>query len=215
MNNEDLILEKLSAIEAELAEARASRLEMQELKHDLSPLMKSAFRNVLRELGQVDQGFELEDAFVLLRRFLRNMKNMAYMLDQMENVIELVHTMEPLLKTGVHNTIRYLGTLEQRGVFRTYAAMLEMRAKVSARYTPEDFEQMSDAFVEMIGLLKKLATPEFMALLGKLTDLPAAMELGKAQPLGLMGLVSALRDPDLREGLGVGLQMAKSLKTLK
>ncbi|MEA4858253.1 MAG: DUF1641 domain-containing protein [Solidesulfovibrio sp.] len=215
MNNEDLILEKLSAIEAELAEARASRLEMQELKHDLSPLMKSAFRNVLRELGQVDQGFELEDAFVLLRRFLRNMKNMASMLDQMENVIELVHTMEPLLKTGVHNTIRYLGTLEQRGVFRTYAAMLEMRAKVSARYTPEDFEQMSDAFVEMIGLLKKLATPEFMALLGKLTDLPAAMELGKAQPLGLMGLVSALRDPDLREGLGVGLQMAKSLKTLK
>ncbi len=215
MKNEDLILEKLTAIEAELAEARASRLEMRELKHDLSPLLKSAFQNVLRELGQVDHGFELDDAFVLLKRFLRNMKNMASMLDQMENVIELVHTMEPLLKTGVHNTIRYLGTLEQRGVFRTYAAMLEMRAKVSARYTPEDFEQMSDAFVEMIGLLKKLATPEFMALLGKLTDLPAAMELGQAQPLGLLGLVSALRDPDLREGLGVGLQMAKSLKTLK
>lgn len=215
MKNEDLILEKLTAIEAELAEMRVKRLEMKELTHDLNPLLKSAFQNVLRELGQVDYGFQLEDGIVLLKRFLRNMKNMAYMMDQMENMIELVHTMEPLLKTGVHNVIRYLGTLEQRGVFRTYEAMLEMRAKVSARYTPEDFEQMSDAFVEMIGLLKKIATPEFLALMDKLTELPAAMELDKAQPLGIMGLVSALRDPDLREGLGVGLQMAKSLKKLK
>ncbi|WP_300154130.1 DUF1641 domain-containing protein [Solidesulfovibrio sp.] len=215
MKNEDLILEKLTAIEAELAEMRVKRLEMKELTHDLNPLIKSAFQNVLRELGQVDYGFQLEDGIVLLKRFLRNMKNMAYMMDQMENMIELVHTMEPLLKTGVHNVIRYLGTLEQRGVFRTYEAMLEMRAKVSARYTPEDFEQMSDAFVEMIGLLKKIATPEFLALMDKLTELPAAMELDKAQPLGIMGLVSALRDPDLREGLGVGLQMAKSLKKLK
>ncbi len=215
MKNEDLILEKLTAIEAELAEMRVKRLEMKELTHDLNPLLKSAFQNVLRELGQVDYGFQLEDGIVLLKRFLRNMKNMAYMMDQMENVIELVHTMEPLLKTGVHNVIRYLGGLEQRGVFRTYEAMLEMRAKVSARYSPEDFEQMSDAFVEMIGLLKKIATPEFLALMDKLAELPAAMELDKAQPLGVMGLVSALRDPDLREGLGVGLQMAKSLKKLK
>ena len=215
MKNEDLILEKLAAIEAELAETRKSRLELQELKHDLNPLMKSAFQNVLRELGQVDYGFQLEDGIVLLKRFLRNMKNMAYVMDQMENIIELVHTMEPLLKSGVHNAIRYLGTLEQRGVFRTYAAMLEMRAKVSARYTPEDFERMSDAFVEMIGLVDKLASPEVLALLHKLADMPAALELEKAQPLGILGLMTAMRDPDVREGLGVGLQMAKSLKNLK
>lgn len=215
MKSEDLILEKLGAIEAELMEMRKSRLEMQELKHDLSPLMKSAFQNVLHELGQVDHGFQLEDAFVLFKRFLRNMKNMAYLLDQMENAIELFHTMEPLLKSSVHTLIRYLGTLEQRGVFRTYEAMLEMRAKISAKYTAEDFEQMSDAVVEMAGLLKKVATPEVMALLEKLTALPVSMELDKAKPLGVMGLVGAIRDPDVREGLGVGLQMAKSLKNLK
>lgn len=215
MKNEDLILEKLGAIEAELAEMRTARLEMQELKHDLSPLMKSMFQNMLRELGQVEHGFQLEDAFLLMKRFLRNMNNMAYMLDQMENAIELFHTMEPMLKSGVHTAIRYLGGLEQRGVFRTYEAMLEMRAKVSERYGKEDFEQMSDAFVEMIGLLKKISTPQCMALFEKLAEMPAAMELEKAKPLGVMGLVSALRDPDVREGLGVGLQMAKSLKTLK
>lgn len=215
MKNEDLILEKLGVIEAELMEMRKSRLEMQELKDDMTPLMKSAFQNMLKELGQVEHGFQLEDAFVLFKRFLRNMKNMAYLLDQMENMIELFHTMEPMLKSSVHTAIRYLGTLEQRGVFRTYEAMLEMRAKVSQRYGAQDFEQMSDAFVEMIGLLKKLSAPETMALLEKAACLPAAMDLQKSEPLGVMGLFKALRDPDVREGLGVGLQMAKSLKCLK
>lgn len=215
MKNEDLILQKLETIEAELMEMRKSRLELQELKDDLSPLMKSSFQHVLRELGQVDHGFELEDGFLMLKRFLRNMKNIAYMLDQMENAIELFHTMEPMLKSTVHNTIRFLGTMEQRGVFRTYEAMLEVRAKVAAQYGPEDIEQMSDSFVQMLGLLKKISTPESIEFLNKLAEMPASMNLKDAEPLGFMGMLAAMRDPELREGLGVGLQMAKSLQKLK
>ncbi|GAB7078966.1 DUF1641 domain-containing protein [Megalodesulfovibrio paquesii] len=215
MKNEDLILQKLETIEAELMEMRKSRLEIQELKDDLSPLMKSSFQHLLRELGQVDHGFELEDGFLMLKRLLRNMKNIAYMLDQMENAIELFHTMEPMLKSSMHNAIRFLGTLETRGVFRTYEAMLEVRAKVAAQYGPEDLAEMGDSFVEMLGLLKKMSSPEFMEFLNKLTELPAAMNLKDAEPIGLRSMVSAMRDPALREGLGVGLQMAKSLQKLK
>ncbi|WP_158407306.1 DUF1641 domain-containing protein [Megalodesulfovibrio gigas] len=41
------------------------------------------------------------------------------------------------------------------------------------------------------------------------------MNLKDAEPLGFRGMLAAMRDPELREGLGVGLQMAKSLQKLK
>lgn len=215
MTNEELILQKLGAIEAELMEIKKTREPLAELVSDMEPLMKSSFQHLLHELGKVDHGFQLEDGFLLLKRFLSNMNNMAMMLDTMDDAIEAFHTMEPMLKSMVHQGIRFLGTLEQRGVFRTYEAMLDVRAKVAQQYGPEEIEAMSDSFVQLLGLLKKMATPEFVAFLGKMAEIPAAVDFKNAQPLGLKGMVKAATDPGLREGLGVGLELAKALQKLK
>jgi len=214
MTAEERILERLEAIEADLKEARVAREERRELFHDASPLMKSSFKLMLKELGSVEAGFQLEDLFVLAKRFLRNISNLAYMLDQLENGIELWRTMEPLLKSMVHTGIRNLGDLEQRGVFRTYAAMMDVRAKVAANYGPEDIAAMGDSFVALIGLLKKMSDPKMLELLDKLTDMPAGLDLAKAKPIGAFGLVAALGDPELKRGIGVALELAKGLGRL-
>lgn len=214
MTAEERILVRLEAIEAELKEARVARLESQELFRDASPLMKSGFKILLKELGSVEAGFQLEDIFLLFKRFMRNIGNLAFALEQLENAIELWKTLEPLLKSMVHTGIRTLGDLEQRGVFRTYAAMLEIRAKVAAQYGPEDIEAMGDSFVALIGLLKKLATPEMLALMDKLADLPAGLDLEAAKPVGPLGLVAAVRSPELQKGLGVALELGKALGRL-
>lgn len=215
MTQEALILEKLSRIEDELMEMRASRLAMQELKEDLNPMAKQAFQILLRELGEVESGFQLEDGLLLIKRFLRNIKNLAYALDQLENAIDLWATIEPLMKSGVHNVIRGLGTLEAKGVFRTYAAMLKVRAKVAEHYGPEDIEAMGDAFVQLLGLLRKVSSPQSLGLLEKLADLPAKVDLAQARPAGPLGLVSAMRDPEMQQGLGVALELAKGLGRIK
>lgn len=210
-----LILEKLEAIEAELLEMRKAREGIEELKEDLSPLMKQSFQIMLRELGEVETGFQLEDSFHLLKRFMRNMNNIAFALDQLENFIELFHTVEPLLKGAVNHGIFELGRLEQRGVFRTYAAMLEVRAKIAQEYGPEDIEAMGDNFVAMLGLLKKMSSPELVEFLGKLADVPAGVQLEEAKPVGMAGMFSALRDPEVRQGVGVALQFTKALGKIK
>ena len=214
MTNEELILEKLSKIEDELMEIRESRLAINELKEDLNPLVKQGFYILLRELGEVESGFQLEDSIDLIKRFLRNIGNLAYALEQLENIIELWHTMEPLAKSMVHTGIRSLGELEQRGVFRTYAAMMDVRAKVAAHYGPDDIAAMGDSFVALIGLLKKMSDPKMLELLDKLTDLPAGLDLTKAEPVGPLGMVKALGDPDLKRGIGVALELAKGLGKL-
>jgi uncharacterized protein YjgD (DUF1641 family) len=215
MTNEELILEKLGRIEAELAEVRALRETWNELVDDFNPLLKSGFQLLLKELGKIESGFALDDVFLLVKRFLRNMKNLAEALDMLENTLELWDTVEPMAKSMVHNLIFYLGTLEQKGVFRTYEAMLDVRAKVAASYGASDIEAMGDTFVQLLGTLKKMANPEFMALLDKLMDIPAAVDLSQAKPVGAMGMLSAMGDPKFKQGLGVALELTKALGGLK
>jgi uncharacterized protein YjgD (DUF1641 family) len=215
MTNDELVLQKLDALQEEVKELRASQKTYQELFDDMNPLIKQGFQVMLREMSYLEDAFQLEDLYLLLKRGIRNVRNMAYMLDQLETMVELWRTMEPLMKSAVHNTIRYLGTLEARGVFRTYEAMLDVRAKVAQQYGPEDIAAMGDGFVWLVGLLKKLSNPETMALLDKLAEIPTSAKLNEAKPVGPMGMLRAMGTPEVKESMGVVLQLTKALGTLK
>jgi uncharacterized protein YjgD (DUF1641 family) len=215
MSTEDLILEKLGKIEAELAVAREAREPMEDLFRDLNPIMKQALYALIKEFKEVEDSFQLEDVLPLAKKFLVNVKNLTWAMETMETMIDMWHTMEPLMKSALHTTVRKLGTLEQKGVFRTYEAMLEVRAKVAQHYGPEDIEAMGDSFVALIGLLKKMSNPKMLELLEKLTDLPANMDLAGAKPVGMFGVVGALSDSEVKNGMGVAMEMVKALGKLK
>ncbi len=131
MTNEELILERLDRIEAQLAPIAHTASGIKELKEDLIPLSGQAFRFLIRELEDVETSFQLEDLLVLFKRMLRSTKDIKFALDQMESIVDLVTTMEPLLKSAVPQVINYLDDLEQRGVLRVIQSMLDMRVRVS------------------------------------------------------------------------------------
>jgi uncharacterized protein YjgD (DUF1641 family) len=133
----------------------------------------------------------------------------------MENFFDLWNSMEPLMKSMVPNLINYLDNLEQKGVFRTYAAMLEVRAKVAQHYPSEEIAVMGDGFVVLLSLLKKLSQPEMIGFIDKLMDLPLGVNLQAAKPVGVMGLLSAMGKKETRQGLGVALELTKALGKLK
>jgi uncharacterized protein YjgD (DUF1641 family) len=51
--------------------------------------------------------------------------------------------------------------------------------------------------------------------LDKAADLPAHMDLASTKPVGLWGLMGALSDPKLKEGVGVALELTRGLSDLK
>jgi uncharacterized protein YjgD (DUF1641 family) len=215
MNNEELILQRLDRLEATLAPMSETFRSIMELKDDMTPLLNRGFKVLIEELQDVETAFQLEDLFRLVKQSLRSIRNFAWSLEQLESLIDLLKTVEPLLKSTVPQLIHYLDDMEQSGVFRTYAAMLSVRAKVAKQYSPEDFELMSDAFTSLLGLLKKLANPEVQVLLQRMADIPACLELDTCQSVGPVGLVKAAYSNDVKQGLGVLIELTKALGKLK
>ncbi|MBT8366190.1 MAG: DUF1641 domain-containing protein [Deltaproteobacteria bacterium] len=215
MTNEELILERLDRIEAQLAPISQTASGVKELRDDLIPLSGQAFRLLIRELEDVESGFQLEDLLGLLKRFLRSVKHITFSLEQLENIVDFVTTIEPLLKSAVPQLINYLDDLEQRGVLRIITSMLDVRAKIAAAYSPEDIDQIGDGAVAALGLAKKLSDPKAADFLEKITNLPSKIDLAAAKPVGPLGMLGALSSKEAREGLGVLMVLTKAMGELK
>ena len=215
MTTEEQILERLDRIEAQLAPVSASARGLNELREDLIPLSGQAFRLLIRELEDVESGFQLEDLLALMKRSLRSVKHMKFALEQLENIVDFVLTIEPLLKSSVPQLINYLDDLEQRGVLRIIQSTLDVRAKIAAAYSPEDVDQIGDGLVALLGLAQKLGDPKAQAFLGKMAALPSNVDLDKAKPVGPLGMLGALSNKETRQGLGVLMELTKAMGGLK
>jgi len=215
MTNEELILERLDRIEAQLAPIAVTAGGISELREDMIPLSGQAFRLLIRELEDVESSFQLEDLMVLLKRFLRSIKHINFNLEQLENIVDFVTTIEPLLKSAVPQVINYLDDLEQRGVLRIITSMLDVRAKIAAAYSPEDVDEIGDGAVVALGLAKKLADPKAVEFLEKMAALPSKVDLENAKPVGPFGMLGALSSKQAREGLGVLMELTKAMGDLK
>ena len=215
MTNEELILERLDRIEAQLAPISVTAGGIADLREDLIPLSGQAFRLLIRELEDVESGFQLEDLMVLLKRFLRSIKHIIFSLEQLENTVDFVTTIEPLLKSAIPQVINYLDDLEQRGVLRVITSMLDVRAKIAAAYSPEDIDQIGDGAVVALGLAKKLSDPKAAEFLEKFAELPSKVDLANAKPVGPFGMLGALSSQQARNGLGVLMELTKAMGALK
>ncbi len=215
MTNEELILERLDKIEAQIAPLAESFKGVNELKDDLSPLANNAIQLMINELEDVESSFQLEDLLEMFKRMLRSVRSITFAMSQLENILDFVTTLEPLLKSSVPQLINYLDDLEQRGVFRILNATLGIRAKIATAYSPEDIEQIGDGLVSLLGLAKKLTDPQTLAVLERLSEVPANLDLATSKDVGPFGLLWACSNKEVKEGLGVLMQLTKGMGKLK
>jgi uncharacterized protein YjgD (DUF1641 family) len=215
MTNEELILQRLDALDAKIDPLIKDRQKWAELKEDLLPLQHQAVALVIEQLQEVEAGFQLEDALLLVKRSMRNIKNFLFVLKAMDNIIDFVTDLEPLLKSAVPKMIEHLDELERKGVFRVIKSMLDIRAKVAAAYDHNDIEQIGDGVVALLGLARKVRDPRTLAFLEKIVAIPGAVDFTQAPKVGAFGLISAGFNPEVKEGLGVLMALTKAMGKLK
>ncbi|MDO8970948.1 MAG: DUF1641 domain-containing protein [Saprospiraceae bacterium] len=153
--------------------------------------------------------------FLLIKQTMRSMRNLIFAMKTLDNIIEFINDMEPLLKSAVPKLIESLDEMERQGVFRILKATLEFRSKIAAEYDADDIEKIGDGVVAMLGLAKKLTDPKALAFLEKAASLPAIVDLSKSRDIGPMGLISAGFNSEIKQGLGVLMELTKAMGKMK
>jgi uncharacterized protein YjgD (DUF1641 family) len=166
-------------------------------------------------LAEIEADVQFDDLVALLKNLLRNVRNLTWSVDQLKNLIDFIRTVEPLLKSAVPQAIFYLDQLERQGVFQVLAHMLGVLEKIAETYTPEDIEQIGNGLVPLVGVAKKLTAPEALNLLDKAAEVPARVDLSQAKAVGPFGMLFALGNSEVKQGMGVVLELTKALSQLK
>lgn len=215
MTKEDLILQRLDALDAKIDPIIKDRQKWAELREDLVPLQHQAVQLITEQLQEIEAGFQLEDLFAVMQQSMRSIKNFLFVIKTMDNLIEFIQDVEPLMKSAVPKMIEYMDELEQKGVFRMIKAMMDVRAKVAATYDADDIEQISDGLVSMLRVAKKMSDPGTLEFLEKAAEIPASLDLANTKKVGPFGMLSAGFDPEVKDGLGVMMALTKAMGKMK
>jgi len=215
MNNEQVIMEQLDHLGQEIAILTDSARSLRELRDDLSPRVNETVKVLIEELAEIEADVQFEDLVSLLKNLMRNVRNLTWSVDQLKNLLDFLQTVEPLLKSVVPQAIIYLDKLERQGVFLVLANMMGVLEKIAETYTPEDIEQIGNGLVPLVGVVKKLTAPEALTLLDKAAEVPARVDLSQAKAVGPFGMLFALGNSEVKQGMGVVLELTKALSLLK
>ena len=172
MNDERLILQQLDYMGKEISSLTDSARTLRELRDDLSPMVNETVKVLIKELAEVEPDFTLEDLGYLMKNVMRSVRNINWSLDQLKSLIDFLRTVEPLLKSSVPQSIQYLDQLERQGIFQILSAMLAVMQRIAQTYTPEDFEQIGEGLVHLVGVAKETY----------LTECPEPFGQGRGNP---------------------------------
>jgi hypothetical protein len=215
MNNEEIILDRLNRLEQKIAPVADSARSIRELKEDLAPRVNEAVKALIVELADIEADFQLEDLLFLIKNGMRNVRNLTFTLDQLKNFIDFALIAEPLFKSTVPQIIYSLDELEKKGVFNLFTSFLDIVKKIAETYTAEDMKQIGDGLVKLLGVVKKLTTPEALDFLDNAAEIPSRVDLSRAQSVGPFGMLWAGGNQEVKDGLGVLLEMTRGLAALK
>jgi uncharacterized protein YjgD (DUF1641 family) len=215
MQRDEMILEGIERLENRIAPLSSTAQALSELRSELAPRVNEAVQALIRELADVEADFQVEELFFLVKKALRNVRNFSFALDQMKNLIDFTTTVEPLLKSSVPQMIQYLDSLERSGVFRLLAMGLDVLRKIGAIFSEEDLARLADGVVRLAASVKQLTRPESIEFLERTAALPARVNLSAARPMGPVGLLWAMGDPEVKQGLGVLLELTRGLAAVK
>ncbi len=208
------IEERLDRLEGRAAPLVETARAMGELREELAPRVNEAVQALIVELADVEADFQIEDLIHLIKKSMRNVRNLSFALEQLKNLIDFAVTAEPLMKSTVPRIIYYLDDLERKGIFRILNRGLEVLKEIGATYSEEQMAHMGEGLVRLLGIFEKLTRPEALDLLERAADVPARVDLSKAEPVGAWKMLGALSDREIKQGMGVLMALTRGLAAM-
>jgi uncharacterized protein YjgD (DUF1641 family) len=126
-----------------------------------------------------------------------------------EMVMELGQDLMPMANGIIHLTSDRLQELERDGTLDFVREGVRMVGQVTSSFTPEDVRLLGDNIVHILMTVRNLTQPEILNLADRATE--ALGEKTQSKPVGTLGLLRAMREPEVRRGAGVLLDLLRSL----
>ncbi len=236
MTNEEKILARLDELTLEVREAKQAIRPYVELKQEMEPLINDMVISAISKLSGLDRRFDLEDVGEMVGQTLISSKNLSEALKSLNQFMEFKKDFEPYSKDMFKELVEQLQStlqgfepanlqelLKQFIVnmgnmadgLKMLGSLMEMKkdadglSKLAFNDAVERLECLKqrgvfEAFEEVLGMIERVGT--------KMQQ----VDFQKIEPVrGIFGMMSAMKRPEVQEGLGVLIELSTVMTALK
>ena len=236
MTNEEKILERLDQLTEEVREAKQAIRPYVELKEELEPLFNEMIITATGKLDGLGRRFELEDVGDMIGQLLISSKNMTEALQALNKFVEFsndfkpyskdvfkelteqlqksLHGFEPEeLQELIRQCVVNMGTIAES--LKMLGSLMDMKKEASTLS-----KLAFNDSIERLEILKNRGAFEAFEQLLLVTERIGGrmqqVDFEQTRPIrGLWGMMSAMKRPEVQEGLGILVELSTVMTALK
>ena len=210
----DTMSEQLDLIAGELREQRLRRQQWDELRSDLSPIAAEAMELASNELEAMQDFVQPEDMLRLLRRILRNTKNIEDGMARYESLMDFLDDAGTLTNEAFIKILTALEEFEQRGYFEFANAGLGVVDQVVTAYSKEDVEALGENVVQMLDIVKNLTQPEMLKSIDTAVKVFSNMETENVPEYSIFRVMREINKPEMKKAWGFLFTFLKNMSKI-
>ncbi len=207
----ELLHKKIDFLTEQVMETRRRQQELDELKKDLTPVITDLMNTTVEELDQIAPYFTYEDLIYLLKKLLRNTRQLTAVFQQLESATDFVKDATPLSKEVFDAVLEKMDDLEQRGYFNFFRAAFGIIDNIVAHYSEEDIRHLGENVTTILDTVKQMTQPEIMQSVQNAMAVYQDIDIVQPDKVSIFSLVKQLFDPEVQKSLSVGLAILKKV----
>lgn len=186
-----------------------------ELKEDMALFANDAFGELVKFLSDVDFHFRSEDFVEMIKKLLRNVRNISNMMDQLQSFTELLEDVSPLAKDMFYDMMERFEQFEKDGMFKSLDSVFAGMRRLHANFSPEQIERMGDNHVKLLKLSNRLATGENLDKLERIANEFEKIDFERSGKVSLFKVLKKARGQEVLRSLDLLLDIASIISKQK
>jgi uncharacterized protein YjgD (DUF1641 family) len=205
------IHQKLDFISEQMQDYQQRQKEMSELKNDLSLIAKDVFDAAVDELQDVAPYFDSSDLIQLMKKLLRNTKNINRLLTQMESAEDFFSDLKPLGKQVFDQLMHTLNELDQKGYFEFFQESIKIIDTVVTSFSVEDVRLLRENIASILLTFKNMTQPEMLSTIDNALGFFRKMDITVDKDVSYFQIMKEFRNPEVKQGIIFMLEFIKNM----
>ena len=205
------INKKLDVLTSYMTEQQRRQREWKELQEDLTIIGKDVFQTAVTELDEVAQHFETTDLLYLIKKLLRNVRNISKMMDQVESAVDFLEDATPLSKQIFSQLLDTLTELERKGYFEFTRESLKIVDTIVSTFTIEDIQLLRANIVGIIETFRNMTQPEVLGSVNNALHFFKELDVVVDEKITVWQLLREMRDPEMKRGMAFIIRFMKNM----
>ncbi len=205
------IQQQLNFITEEMKEYSRRQREIREFKEDFTLIARDVFQAASEELDEVAQHFETADLLHLLKKLLRNTRNLNRLIDQLDSAQDLLRDAAPLGKIVFDELLHTLDKFDRRGYFEFLRELSKLADEIVTAFSPEDVRMLRENIVSILLTVKTMTRPEILGMVNNAISFFEKMEVEPDAKVSYIDIFKSLKDPQTRRGIAFMLHFVRNM----